>query len=106
MLFGIGYMTLCVHALASNRFTLIPQMSHDELVQYIGSMERQVADTEVRTLQVLNELYITITVYSQTHCRKLEAQLNGAREDYNIAQQALRDTKGGLEAELKSVRVS
>ncbi len=59
MLFGIGYMTLCVHALASNRFTLIPQVSHDELVQYIGSMERQVADTEVRTLQVL-----TITVYS------------------------------------------
>ncbi len=30
--------------------TLIPQMSHDELVQYIDSMERQVADTEARTL--------------------------------------------------------
>ncbi|XP_064387879.1 adventurous-gliding motility protein Z-like [Halichondria panicea] len=61
------------------------KMSPDDLVQYIGSMECQVADTE-------------------THCRKLEAQLNGAREDYDIAQQALRDTREGLEAELESVR--
>ncbi|XP_064386040.1 cingulin-like isoform X3 [Halichondria panicea] len=61
------------------------KMSHDDLVQYIGSMERQVADTE-------------------THCRKLEAQLNGAEENYNIAQQALRDTNEGLKAELESVR--
>ncbi|XP_064385731.1 myosin-1-like isoform X4 [Halichondria panicea] len=61
------------------------KMSPDDLVQYIGSMERQVADTK-------------------THCRKLEAQLNGAREDYDIAQQALRDTREGLEAELESVR--
>ncbi len=31
----------------------IPQMSHDDLVQYIGSMERQVADTEVHVRTLL-----------------------------------------------------
>ena len=33
-------------------------MSHDDLVQYIGSMERQVADTEVRTL-----VYVSVLNY-------------------------------------------
>ena len=44
---------LCiVHVRVYFRVSLfnMPQMSHDDLVQYIGSMERQVADTEVRTL--------------------------------------------------------
>ncbi len=44
---------LCiVHVRVYFRVSLfnMPQMSHDDLVRYIGSMERQVADTEVHTL--------------------------------------------------------
>ena len=34
-------------------------MSPDDLVQYIGSMECQVADTEVRTLRLGAQLHCT-----------------------------------------------
>ena len=34
-------------------------MSPDDLVQYIGSMERQVADTKVRTLRLGTQLHCT-----------------------------------------------